>query len=501
MAAETWDRIEPSCTSKALEPGLRAEVADPLWLLARQWQFGEFTGDDAASPIQVRLRTRTHRIRAFHTDGLDRPAPLPPNVPLEGLVEADPLEESVGLRVETGVALARGVVTAGFPDPTATLHAAFPVSLAEDDMGLIPPRIRRRLELFARHGCDGLAALAASDAKLAQALSIPRNRVAAILEPLRRSLAKMIRTPPGDAYSWQRERLEHSFSLRVALGDREASLEANEYFGGHLDWHDFDLKEDVGPASKPDPGEVREIATLPGPVSFSGAPAQRWWEFEEGQVRFGEMSSGPADVIRLVVAEFASVFSDDWRMIPVRVPAGSLTRVERLDVLDSFGRKLRIRSTVLQDQRRRPGPRVWRFFELAGDVSVENDQDPWLLLAPASPASQHSEPIERVVYLRDEGANLAWAVEETLESPDGRAYRRPRTTPNNARLASTDPAELWSYELPRGGLEVTRAWQWARATDGSAHLWVARTKRPGHGEKGSGLAADRIVAADREAEE
>ena len=65
------------------------------------------------------------------------------------------------------------------------------------------------------------------------------------------------------------------------------------------------------------------------------------------------MSSGPADVVRLVVAEFAAVFSDDWRLIPIRLPVGSLTRVERLDVLDSFGRELRIRSTALEDQRRR----------------------------------------------------------------------------------------------------------------------------------------------------
>ncbi len=557
MPAESWDRIEPSCNSTDLEPGLRAAVADPLWMLGRQWQFGELTGDDAGSPIQTRLRTRTHRVRAYHTEGLDNPTPLSPDTPLEALVESEPPADSIGWRVEVGVELAGALRRSGLADPTVALQAAFPVQIDEDELQLAPPRIRRRIRLMARRGCDGPAALAIDPTQLTQLLGGRSRDVATVrdvVQRLRTKLDGMIRKPPEGVYSWQKERLEHSFSLRAAVGNREVALRSDEYPGGHLDWFDFDLDENSGSASPPDDGISQEIVTLPAPLRFSGAPAQRWWEFEEGQVRFGEMSSGPADVIRLVVAEFASVFSDDWQLIPVRVPVGSLTRVEGLDVLDSFGRKLNIRSTALQDHLRRGDNRVWRFFELSGDTSVQHNRDPWLFVAPAAPPSQHSEPLERVIYIRDEGANLAWGIEETLEAPDGRPYRRPRTKPENAKPASTDPAELWSYELvsqtpsnwipfipqrigagpdirlrrarmeawknlnrylvgprsrlldptqpltlyeeevPRGGLEVTRAWQWTRSADGGAHLWVARTKRPGHGEKGSGLEADRLVA-------
>ncbi len=66
--------------------------------------------------------------------------------------------------------------------------------------------------------------------------------------------------------------------------------------------------------------------------------------------------------------------------------------------------------------------------------------------------------------------------------------------PRGRLLDPTQPLALYEEEVPRGGLEVTRAWQWTRSSDGGVHLWVARTKRPGHGEKGSGLEADRIVA-------
>ncbi len=50
-----WSRLEPVPATGDLEPGLQAPLADPLWLLARQWQFGELHGDDAGSPVEVRL--------------------------------------------------------------------------------------------------------------------------------------------------------------------------------------------------------------------------------------------------------------------------------------------------------------------------------------------------------------------------------------------------------------------------------------------------------------
>jgi hypothetical protein len=45
-----WSRLEPRSRSKNFAEGLAARVADPLWLLARQWQFGEFAGADAGVP-------------------------------------------------------------------------------------------------------------------------------------------------------------------------------------------------------------------------------------------------------------------------------------------------------------------------------------------------------------------------------------------------------------------------------------------------------------------
>ena len=70
-------RSSPSRTSRAgtgLRAGsrveefaraLRAEARDPLWFLARQWQFLELKGDDAGSPVEARMAMRRTKLARF----------------------------------------------------------------------------------------------------------------------------------------------------------------------------------------------------------------------------------------------------------------------------------------------------------------------------------------------------------------------------------------------------------------------------------------------------
>ena len=57
MAVEPtrWARLEPAARDPELAPGLEARVYDPLWLLGRQWQFGEFAGSDGGSAILAQV--------------------------------------------------------------------------------------------------------------------------------------------------------------------------------------------------------------------------------------------------------------------------------------------------------------------------------------------------------------------------------------------------------------------------------------------------------------
>ena len=64
-----WNRLEGRPRADKFDRALRAEVRDPLWLLTRQWQLGEFRGDDAGSPIFTKVRLETTRLRKYQAAG------------------------------------------------------------------------------------------------------------------------------------------------------------------------------------------------------------------------------------------------------------------------------------------------------------------------------------------------------------------------------------------------------------------------------------------------
>ena len=54
-----WNRLEGRPRSVEFDRALSAEVRDALWMLARQWQFGEFRGEDAGSPVTATVHLST----------------------------------------------------------------------------------------------------------------------------------------------------------------------------------------------------------------------------------------------------------------------------------------------------------------------------------------------------------------------------------------------------------------------------------------------------------
>src|SRR5438552_2043929 len=85
-----WNRLEGRPRADKFDRALRAEVRDALWLLTRQWQMGEFRGDDAGSPILTRVRLETTPLRKYQA--ADGPVePFDDSVPLEARVERMPV--------------------------------------------------------------------------------------------------------------------------------------------------------------------------------------------------------------------------------------------------------------------------------------------------------------------------------------------------------------------------------------------------------------------------
>src|SRR6266571_4686871 len=87
-AITAYTVIEPRARTQDFTRSLRAEIRDPLWMLTRQWQMGEFAAEDAGSAIDARLLTSQAQIDRVSLGGASA-QPYDENIPLETVVECE----------------------------------------------------------------------------------------------------------------------------------------------------------------------------------------------------------------------------------------------------------------------------------------------------------------------------------------------------------------------------------------------------------------------------
>jgi hypothetical protein len=451
-----WTRLR----ALGMTEGLEARVADPLWLLTRQWQVGEFHGEDAAQPAAARVTGRSVPVTSFRA-GDGPPRPLNPGVPLEATAESVPAPDFGGGRLHAAVRggrrLARMLSDAGLDAGTRVLATAYPVAAPQHSVA-VGTLGRAAADLLVRHGIDGVALATAPPRRVGELLARvlahdDLARALTVVDDWRRGM------PGGAPGSWDDERLGYGFSVAASGPRGEVTLVAPRHDGGHLDWHTFDLAAGPDaarfahglPAAPPRP--PRTVAAIPAPVRYTGMPASRFWQFEDARVHFGDIQAGPADLARLLVTEFATVYGDDWFVVPVPVDAGTLTELTAVEVVDTFGGRTAVPSTAWVDTK--PGARrSWRLFELSGDEPGDGHPSSWLFVPPTVTGALDGPALERVALARDETANLAWGVEHLVEGPFGRSVDRAEawgaadiTPPRPAATTSTVPEQAWHYRL------------------------------------------------------
>lgn len=437
-----WSRLEGRPRTERFERALQAEVRDALWMLTRQWQLGEFRGDDAGSPILARLHVETTRLTKYRADG-GAVEPFDESVPLETEVERRPLPITRGARelaldlrlvlgrhwlkligtlpgvdvaAATAQFLARYRITS--PDPTVPADAAY---CAQAEVWSMFAAASRRLDggalyLYLRedpahHAWDGIAALAGHEAEV--------DTLAA------RFLAwfdALIAPPPATGRdAWVPNRLEYQFAVSAPETTGEKVLVAEEYFHGHLDWY-LDVDDSVrtlGRPSPPDPalpGAVT-LTVLPTPLVFDGMPNTRWWTFEDGRTDFGAVQPDTTDLPRLLLMEFGLVYANDWFLLPCTLPAGALVRLRGIAVTNVFGERTWVEPAGTgadQDWQR------WGMFLVSRRGQEDTPADTsLLLLLPTAAKVQEGAPLEEVLLVRDEVANMVWAIEQTIWLPTG----------------------------------------------------------------------------------
>lgn len=522
----TWNRLEGVPRATDFSRSLRAEVRDGLWMLARQWQVGEFEASDAGTPVVVNVTTATEIVADS-------------DLPLETRVEREPGPLDLRLSIQVGQQWLRVLRDHVGDDRYRSLFLgkypfAMPPSSDERARQWAAAARSRALD-GVRLMADFAAGVAASDATH-DALSIAPGDAPQVAAAQQALVAWFARTNPDANKSWAPEQLEYRFDITASSLSSSTTLRSAEYRSGHLDWHDFDVAARAG-ATAP----TRSVSMLPAPITFVGMPSTRWWEVEDHRLDFGAVDVHPTDLAKLVMIEFGLIYGSDWNIVPLSVPVGSLTHITALEVKDVFGQTTTVPSLQVVGA-------PWSMFTLSGS----RGSSPGLFVPPALAATIESPPIEAVDILRDEMANMVWAIESFL--PDGlgsgAAVRNhapevatsgsvsryqlmghvppswipflPTHVPGSSREiqlqrgamldenaapivprgailrpAGSQPYFIHEEEVPRVGVRVTRTWQRARWLDGSTHVWLGRKRACGRGEGSSGLAFDRVVEGSR----
>lgn len=514
-------RLEPRCRSeKAVQSGLEARVADPLWMLARQWQMGEFIGEDNGSPVQVEVEYETEildSVRPWSDTASESAAetsvavPRPfsgsneaeSGPPLETVVERERFPLDCRTRVQIGQQFERFLHRAFASDTGA---ASSIISLYRQPVpyfGIASPEpletidyaTQRFIRLMQGRAVDGAEVLNAYAERrlpeLPEDLQVHNEKLNEALDALAEWYAALYNQPlSSEAAYWKPRELEYEFVLAgkkpstgapapsaeeettgqpvdtdtpggsataggippistgrqpFAIGtghtfpmglepqDRQRTeLVATDYRNGDLDWYSCDAASRgkntfcnpfkgyttpvaVEPQARPTP-TYPTLTLHPTRVAFAGKPNERWWAFEDANVDLARVDTVTPNLAKLLTLQFALVHADDWYLVPLELPLGSITRIRSLTVEDVFGigGQTRIEPAIETGATERDS---WQLFTLSdADRASSSAPTSCLFLPPTLGWRENSPAIEEIRFVRDEGANMVFAIENRLQN-------------------------------------------------------------------------------------
>jgi hypothetical protein len=407
-------------------------------MLTKQWQMGEFRGSDAGSPVFAKLQIDTTRLTKYQPDA--QAAQLfEYGVPLEAKVECRPLppvssDGSLGLDIRLAMGRQWLALIQGIGPYRNRFIAAYPIAVPdptkkEEADRCAHPEVWEMFTAVSGRAMDGAALYAylqdnPSNHAYDGIAVLPGDR-SPIDDAAVQFLAwfeRWLLQPLGGDDAWIPERLEYQFSASAPQGDAEKVYAADAYYQGRLDWYSVDVDvtrttlgavTDAADTGLP-PTILRTM--IPTPVSFAGMPNTRWWSFEDRKTNFGDIDAGTTDLAKLLFLEFALVYANDWFVIPYTLPGGAIATIRGCAVTNTFGERLWINSAD-------SGPdsdwQRWSMFTINVGGREQAAADTSLLLLPTVPKVQESAPWEDVMLVRDESANMVWAVETAIPLATG----------------------------------------------------------------------------------
>ena len=305
-----------------------ARVFDPLWMLTRQWQVGEFQAEDAGTPVQARVRatsallSRCHlgRVAARHAALAGAALRSACGMPLEVHRRA---AAHARRRSRTTRACSRFAVEAGLhflrmlelQPLSKSYRAAFIAQFA------LQPLRRRR----------GDAADDEATSRFVQSMAgrAPDARRLAAAVPRRHGAAQLVARPGLEIAAGDRAEVQQAARAWLAWYDarvQRAARRGRRCLDCRRGWNTRcrsrrasrparATSHAVGDRVRRRPPRLEQLrpatakstwaptatdasatiieTTVPAPVDFRGAPAPRFWEMEDARIAYGLVPVGP----------------------------------------------------------------------------------------------------------------------------------------------------------------------------------------------------------------
>jgi hypothetical protein len=296
-------RLEPRRPLRDLNDGIAAPLADPLWLLGRQWQLGEHQAEDAASPVRVRIRASIQPLEPPAT----RPNADPTTTPAEAIVEGEPEDWwTPGRRIRVG------------REASPFLAGLHPELL----LGDLPPPY----DVYNGTAYDGRLLY-----EQRAGLGLPAHLFADV--------------PASGGRHWSSSELVYTTTFPCG----GASLDVTRHDGGDVDWWTVDAHGAFA-APLPKPVEV-----VPNRFRYPGAPLPRWWQIEDAQTDPGGYPPDRGQFATMLLVDAMSTLGNDWYLVPVSGRMGSVVTLHEVTAIDAFGKESSLTP-----------PPTWSLFTIRG---------------------------------------------------------------------------------------------------------------------------------------
>lgn len=472
-----WEKLQPVTDSNDIGQALQCEVHDPLWLLARQWQIGEFNAEDAAMATFAHIVSVSTPVQKFLVPGESTPTAYTVNdQPINALTERISPVFDLPLSIEAGNMWRKMLIAAGKQQAWNTflqnplLHFKMPALSFDPDNSKLTAFVYEPYEqLYAAmtngRMIDGSILYNELQTRKASDFLVQPDDVvnATGIRWLQWLSSAVGIKPAAQTGSWNNERLEYSSYAAAALpAGNVACLNMPEHQGNEMDsytWQESALQPALKDGMDVSLVKVNRDNYIPTAISFPGMPTARWWEFEDSTIDLSNLSAHKTELGLLLLSEFGLMYSNDWLLTPLRLPAGNLASIRSMRVTDGFGVQTYVKPSPQNDS--------WELFELTS--AAVPDPKGWIYLPPVAANYLHGPKLEEVHFVRDEMANMVWGVETIVpnglgEGTDGLDLAKKTEawlvalagdTANNNNTPLPDIGAAFTYEI---GTDVRPNW-------------------------------------------